>query len=378
MKVGFITSHINQSTQWNWFSDELLKRGVAHIHIIINESYPLLADDLKKMGVKVYYLPHKRFYHFFTNFIKVCYILQKNKISLVHTELPYGNLVGLISAWFCGIKMRVSTCGNTTWAFDYNNKKQKMIDKITYFLSKKVIALTEEAKSFLIKNYHIPESKLTIIHHSLKSEEYLFKDDSRVEKLRNDLKIESNVFIIGMVARFEFWKGHIFAIEAFRKLLMEYPNVRMLIFGSKGESFNSVIRYIQNYDLQDHIIYKGFVSDNIALFRLFDVHVHIPINSESETFGINIMEGMISGCAQILTLSGISCFTARDEENCLVVPYSNTEAVYLALKRMISDPDLRKRLGEKAREDAMKYFQYSDKVQKHLELYEELRKEITK
>ncbi|MFZ7146556.1 MAG: glycosyltransferase family 4 protein, partial [Bacteroidota bacterium] len=330
------------------------------------------------MGVRVYYLPHKHFYHFFINFIKVCYILKRNKITLVHTELPYGNLVGLISAWFCGIKMRVSTCGNTTWAFDYNNKKQKMIDKITYFLSKKVIALTEEAKSFLIKNYHIPENKLTIIHHSLKSDEYIFKDDSRVEKLRKDLNLEENVFIIGMVARFEFWKGHIFAIEAFRKLLMEYPNVRMLIFGSKGESFNSVIRYIQNYDLQDHIIYKGFVSDNIALFRLFDVHVHIPINSESETFGINIMEGMISGCAQILTLSGISCFTARDGENCLVVPYSNTEAVYLALKRMISDPELRKRLGEQAREDALKYFQYSDKVQKHLELYEELRKELSK
>ena len=297
---------------------------------------------------------------------------------MVHTELPYGNLVGLISAWFCGIKMRVSTCGNTTWAFDYNNRKQKLIDKITYLLSKKVIALTEEAKAFLKKNYNIPDSKLTIIHHSLKSDEYLFKDESRVEKLRKDLDIEPNVFIIGMVARFEFWKGHIFAIEAFRKLLMEYPNVRMLIFGSKGESFNSVMRYIQNYDLQDHIIYKGFVSDNIALFRLFDVHVHIPINSESETFGINIMEGMISGCAQILTLSGISCFTARDKENCLVVPYLNTEAVYQALKRMISDPELRNRLGATAREDALKYFQYSDKVQKHLELYEELRKELSK
>ena len=129
MKIGFITSHINQSTQWNWFSDELLKRGVPHLHIVINETYPLLADDLRKMGVRVYYLPHKHFYHFFINFIKVCYILKRNKITLVHTELPYGNLVGLISAWFCGIKMRVSTCGNTTWAFDYNNKKQNILVK---------------------------------------------------------------------------------------------------------------------------------------------------------------------------------------------------------------------------------------------------------
>ena len=181
-----------------------------------------------------------------------------------------------------------------------------------------------------------------------------------------------------MVARFEFWKGHIFAIEAFRKLLKEYPHARLLIFGSKGESFESVLRYIKNYDLQDHIMYKGFVSDNIALFRLFDVHIHIPIKSISETFGINILEGMISGCAQILTLAGISCFTARNEENCLVVPYKSSEAVYIALKRLINDPELRARLGQQAKEDAMKYFKYTDKVEKHLELYEELRLEYGK
>ncbi len=378
MKIAFLTSHINQSTQWNWFSDELINRGIPHIHIIINSNYPLLADDLKAMGVKVYYLKHTNFFHFFTNFFQVCYILLKNKITLVHTELPYGNLVGQISAWVCGIKLRVSTCGNTTWAYDFNNKKQLLIDKITYRLSKKIIALTEESKEFLIKNYHIPPEKLTIIHHSLRSGDYIFTDESRFIKLREELNLEPGTFIIGMVARFEFWKGHIFAIDAFRKLLMEYPDARLLIFGSKGESFDSVMRHIKNYDLQDHIIYKGFVSDNIALFRLFDVHVHVPIKSNSETFGINIMEGMISGCAQILTLAGISCFTARDEENCLVVPYSSSDAIYHALKRLINDADLRKRLGQQAKADALKNFQYSTKVQKHLDLYESLRLEQKK
>ena len=378
MKIAFLTSHINHSTQWNWFSDELVKRGIQHIHIIINYDYPLLADDLKAMGVKVYFLKHRNFFHFFTNFFQVVYILRKNKIDLVHTELPYGNLVGQIAAWFCFIKMRVSTCGNTTWAFDFNNKKQLLIDKITYRLTKRVIALTDEAKDFLVKNYSLPPEKITIIHHSLKSSDYLFEDDTRVEKLKKELNIEEGTFVIGMVARFEFWKGHIFAIEAFRKLLKEYPHARLLIFGSKGESFESVLRYIKNYDLQDHIMYKGFVSDNIALFRLFDVHIHIPIKSISETFGINILEGMISGCAQILTLAGISCFTARNEENCLVVPYKSSEAVYIALKRLINDPELRARLGQQAKEDAMKYFKYTDKVEKHLELYEELRLEYGK
>ncbi|MBL0104487.1 MAG: glycosyltransferase [Bacteroidetes bacterium] len=82
------------------------------------------------------------------------------------------------------------------------------------------------------------------------------------------------------------------------------------------------------------------------------------------------MEGMISGCAQVLTLSGISCFTAQNEKNCLVVEYSSSDSIYKALKRMIDDPQLRLRLGKQAKEDAIKHFRYDEKVNLHLELYE--------
>ena len=109
---------------------------------------------------------------------------------------------------------------------------------------------------------------------------------------------------------------------------------------------------------------------------MFDIHIHIPIKLQSETFGINIIEGMISGCAQVLTLSGISSFTARDGSNSIVVPYQSTEAVYNALRLLITDEELRKRLGRQALEDAIKHFRYEEKVDLHLALYEDLRKEL--
>jgi glycosyltransferase involved in cell wall biosynthesis len=118
------------------------------------------------------------------------------------------------------------------------------------------------------------------------------------------------------------------------------------------------------------------VHNNISLFRLFDIHLHIPIKLKSETFGINIMEGMVSGCAQVLTLSGISTFTARDGKNCIVVPYMSSEGVYQALRLLITDEELRVRLGNQAREDAIKHFRYEEKVDLHLKLYEELKKEL--
>ena len=376
MKIAFVTSHINRSTQWIWFSDEMQKRGIQHIHIIINEFKPLLYDDLREGHIKVYYLKYTNKFSLITNFFRIIKIFLEQKIDVVHTELPYGNLLGLAAAYLCRIKMRITTCENTTWFSDFDSKKQELIDLITYFFSKRIIALTQDSYDFLNKHFNIPPRKLRIIHHSLKSSEYLDISDERVAAMRTELKIPSGIFIIGMVARFEYWKGHVYAIEAMKKLVAEFPHVRLYIFGSKGESFDLAMSKIKEYNLEDFVIYKGFVRDNIVLYKIFDIHLHIPITLQSETFGINIMEGMISGCAQVLTLSGISSFTARDGVNCLIVPYQSTEGVYQALKRLIRDDELRKKIGAQAKEDAIKHFRYSEKFDEHLELYEELKAEL--
>ena len=376
MKIAFVTSHINSSTQWIWFSEELKKRNIDHIHIIINEYKPLLFDDLKDGNINVYFLKQKNKFSFIVNFFKVIKILKRHKIDLVHSELPHGNLLGLGAAYLCNIKMRVTTCENTTWFSDFKSKKQEIIDRITYFLSKRIIALTQDSYEFLAKHFIISPKKLNIIHHSLKPADYLNISEEDVSNLRNELEIPKNIFMIGMVARFEFWKGHDFAIEAMQRLVKEFPNVRLYIFGSKGESFEGASNKIKELNLQDFIIYKGFVKSNLILYKIFDIHLHIPIQLHVETFGINIMEGMISGCAQILTLSGLSCFTARDGKNCLVVPYQSSEAVYEAIKKLIQNDDLRKKIGEQAREDALKHFIYTEKVDQHLQLYEGLKNEL--
>lgn len=376
MKIAFVTSHINRSTQWIWFSEELNRRKIPHIHIIINEFKPLLYDDLKERNVEVFYLNHKNKLSFIINIFRVINILRKSKIDTVHTELPYGNIVGQTAAFLVGIKMRITTCENTTWFSDFESKMQEWIDHYTYFLAKKVIALTHESYEFLSKHFKIPPGKLYTIHHSIKTSDYLTLTDKHVEELRTELDLPKDKFIIGMVARFEYWKGHIYVIEAMKRLAPEFPDVRLFIFGSKGESYEAVTKLILELGLEEQVIYKGFVKDNIALFKLFDIHIHIPIKLQSETFGINIIEGMISGCAQVLTLSGISSFTARNGKNCLVIPYQSSEAVYNALKLLITDDALRKRLGDQAREDAIKHFRYEEKVDLHLALYEDLRKEL--
>ena len=149
--------------------------------------------------------------------------------------------------------MRITTCENTTWFSDYESKKQEVIDRITYFLAKKVVALTQDSYEFLSKHFKIPPDKLRIIHHSLNPADYLNITIEKVEKMRNELGINKDLFIIGMVARFEYWKGHYYAIEAMKRLVTEFPNIRLYIFGSKGESFDTVMKQIKDNNLENFV-----------------------------------------------------------------------------------------------------------------------------
>jgi glycosyltransferase involved in cell wall biosynthesis len=283
--------------------------------------------------------------------------------------LPYGNLLGQPAAWSLGIKKRVNTCENASWAIDYNSRKQLFIDKMTYKLAKRVIVLTDLSKDYLVEHYKLDRNIITTIGHSIKVADYENIAPIRIDSLKNELGIKPNDVVLGMVARLEDWKGHSYVIEALKDLVLKYPNIKLLIFGSAGDYLNTLNNLINKYHLQQHVFYKGFVKDNIALYKVFNIHVHVPINEIVETFGISIIEGMVSEVPQILTKSGISCDTVKHMENCVEVPYKNSEAIKEAIMLLIENKELGNKLAAQAKKDAIEMFSYEAKVEKHMEVY---------
>lgn len=374
MRIALITSHIYKSTQWNWFSEELLKRGIFHIHIIISDKHPVMADELSNLGVKVFVLPHYSRLSLITNLIKIIKILKQEKINLVHTELPYGNLLGQTSAVLTGIKARITTCENASWAIDYNNTKQLLIDKLTYQLSKKIITLTDNSKSYLIEKFNVHPDKIHTIWHAIKIDEYDSVSNDRIEKIKKELNISNEHFVIGMVARGEEWKGHIYAIKAVEILKKEIPNLRLIITGIDNESDygKKLFDYISKHNIQENVHMIKFIVDNIALYKTFDIHVHVPVDFMVETFGITYIEGMISECAQVITKSGISCFTAKHMVNAYVVNYKSEIEISEGIRLFYNNQELRKKIAFNAKKMAEELFSYDKKVSKHIEIYKAL------
>ena len=372
MRVAFFSSHIDKSMQWLWFQEELKVHGIEQIHVFIDEKEPLLSRDLGRIGIKAYYFQHKNHFSHLRNIVRAIKVLHKFKPDIIHTTLPYGNLIGLTAGWILGMKNRISTCENTSWAFDFKSKKQELIDKWSFRLSKKIVTASDSAKEYLLDKWGLHEEELELIYHGVKSEDFQNIQESRCNKIRTEFQIGPNDQIIGMISRLEHWKGHKYAISAMPIVLEKHPNAKLLIFGSGGPEKQNIHKQIEDLGLSNSVRYCGFCDDPIALYSVFDIHLHIPIDKYVETHGITILEGMMSSSPQILTRSGYAFQSAIDRKNCLVSEFQDHTSVAKNILELLEDKELGEFIGKNAKADALSQYSVKSKTLKHLLLYKKL------
>lgn len=379
LRIAYISSHIHSSLQFEWFQEELKNNNIYNIHIIINntpDTYPILAERLKKIGLQCIVINYKNSFSFFSLFFKIRSILKSHKINVVHTTLPYGNLIGQLAALSLVIKARITTCENASWAFDYKSKKQWLIDKFTFMSSKKIISVADTANDFLLDKWKLNPNKVVQINHSLKFDAYENVSIDRIENLNNELKINKEDFIIGMIARTEFWKGHQFAVEAMINISKKYPHIKLLICGSQGFDHQKLLNLISLHKLENTIKFIGFINDTIAFLKLIKIHIHIPINKYVENCGISIIEGMAAKTPQLLTLSGYSYQSAKHLHNSYVVDYCNSIETEQGIEFLYNNYHKAIEFGEQAHKDSLNQYTTKIKFDKHIEIYNSILNKI--
>ena len=371
-RIAFISSHIHKSLQFEWYQEELKKNHIYNIHIIINtmpDKQPLLQEELNKLGITCYVLNYKNTLSFFKIFGQIRKIIKRHKLNLIHTTLPYGNLMGQLAALSLGIRGRITTCENASWAFDYNSKKQMIIDKFTFWSAKKVISVADTANDFLLGKWGLDPDKVIQINHSLKFDEYEGVTDDRIKKLKDQLEIKESDFIVGMISRTEFWKGHEYALAAMQNIIKKHPDIKLLICGSIGFDHQKMLDLISLYKLENNVKFIGFVNDSVAFLKLIKVQIHVPINKYVENCGISIIEGMAARTPQLLTLSGYSFQSAKHLRNAYVVDYCNSKEIEEGIEYLYSNYDRALSFGKQAYQDALKDYTIEIKYQKHMDLY---------
>jgi rhamnosyl/mannosyltransferase len=174
--------------------------------------------------------------------------------------------------------------------------------------------------------------------------------------------------IILFVGRLVYYKGVEFLIKAMTGLY-----ATLLIVGA-GPEERRLKKLVDRLNLNSKITFVGFVpnEDLPSYYRACDVFC-LPSVVRSESFGIVQLEAMASSRPVVSTEIGTATsFVNRDGETGIIVPPRDEKALTSALKAILDDPILKRRLGEDARRRVVKYFDYRVIAGKFLDLYNKI------
>src|SRR5690606_29413172 len=128
---------------------------------------------------------------------------------------------------------------------------------------------------------NVPTEKVTVINHGFDFKEFE-TDPERIETLRAKYGLTDSSPVIGVVSRFDQWKGIQHIIPAFAEIKKEYSNAKLVLANARGpfeKEINELLDKFLSPDAYVKIPFEVYVFD---LYSLFDVFVHVPIGKYFE------------------------------------------------------------------------------------------------
>ena len=214
----------------------------------------------------------------------------------------------------------------------------------------------------------VPDGKIRLVHHGFQFDDFDDIPTQRVEALRETYAIGSAYPVIGVIARYIAWKGIDGIVEAARLVLEEYPDALFIFANARGDSdIRSAVRTLPPNNYRE----IPFEPDLFALYRLFDVYVHTPIDQRIEAFGQTYVEALAARIPSVFTLAGVGSEFIRHEHNALVVPYRSPARTADAILRILHDDKLAQRIADSGRRDVESKFHAKGMVDALSAVYEE-------
>lgn len=177
--------------------------------------------------------------------------------------------------------------------------------------------------------------------------------------------------VVALPARLLRDKGVIEFIEAAAILKQENLPARFVLAGDVDEDNPEGLSLMEVAALcaESGVEYIGFQQDMAAFMR--SVHV-IVLPSYREGMPKVLLEAAASGRPSVTTDTPGCRDAIVNEQTGLLVPLRNSAALASAIRRLVLDSELRRRMGESARALALEKFDVRKIVKAHLELYEAL------
>lgn len=230
-------------------------------------------------------------------------IILKNDYDIIHCNTPMGGVITrLIKKNNKNINSKIIYTAHGFHFF----KGAPLLNWIIYYPIEKYfskytdVLITINEEDYNIAKRKFKNTKVERIHSTgidiNKFQRKLTLEEK--EKIKQELKINKNDFIILNIGELNKNKNQIMQLKAIKKLVEEgYNDIKLFICGN-GQLKKEYENFINENNLKKNIILLGYRTDINKLLQIVDCVVSTSLR---EGLGINILEAMASGVPIIAT-----------------------------------------------------------------------------
>jgi glycosyltransferase involved in cell wall biosynthesis len=313
--------------------------------------------------------------------IAIMRLIKKHKIKIVHSYEPKSAFVSMIASNLLKVPAKINTVHlpffTPYWeesGLRYIRDRLRFLrDSITSYLADRIIAVSEEIRNEKIEIQNISPDKVVTILNGVDGN--IFSPISGDENyIYEKFNIPKGVPTIGIVARFEPHKGHIYLINAMPNVIDKVPDARLLIIG-EGWYEQELRKAVNTHHLEKHVIFTGFQRDIPKVLSGLSL---VVLPSLYESTNLSLIEAMLMEKPVIASAIPSHVPMVQEGTNGYLVKPGDAGDLAKAIIALLNDGHLAKIMGKRGREIALQRFSLDRMCKETEKVYDDMLRKVEK
>lgn len=214
-----------------------------------------------------------------------------------------------------------------------------------------IITTGQVTKELIMERLGVPARRIFSIPTGVDLTEFAPQEKSR--ELLAQIKIPADTFVFGSVAVLRSWKGHLYLLEAFQRLIADGARACLLLVG-EGPYRVVIEEKIAQLGLQSWVRLAGFREQVAPWFALMDVVVLASYANEGVPQ--SLLQALAMARPVVGTTVGGIPEAIIDGETGLLASPRDPKSLARAMDRLQSNPNYRRDLGRRGRDLVVERF----------------------
>ena len=297
--------------------------------------------------------------------------MKKNPYHIVHTHNSKAGFVGRLSAKLAGVPVIV----HTVHGFSFHDKEPRWrqglfrnAERLASHWCDCLIFISQPLVDWALKERVADPKKMVKIYSGIELERFTPVPEEEKKRLRKQWGLGEQDAVVGIVSKLWEGKGHVLLIEAFREIRRRKRDAKLLVVG-EGYLLKDLKNLVDQYGLNDAVVFTGFQSEVASILATFDVAV---LPSLFEGMGRVLVEAMAMEKPVVASrVGGIPDLVEHGVNGYLVSP-GDTKGLEQAIWTILDDPSLARRMGNEGRKRISNQFSAATMVHSIERVYREL------